>query len=209
MTILIPDTCSLINLREVYIGRTHIINVLDNLFEVEVSTEIPIELKRNRRKLGVYYQEISGFVRRSRQRFYRQQDYENVLFNQFSPGGNASKNRGERLNCALALYRVRRRISGQIVMLTDDGHAHRGLVGWYEERFKTTTTWRSLDLLLYIYLLEFPKWPLGQAQISIRTVNVNIGGDHAETYKRLQTYLRYLQELHHMLGLMPRTRGVQ
>lgn len=94
-------------------------------------------------------------------------------------------------------------------MLTDDGYARRGLVEWYEKHFKTTTTWHSLDLLLYIYLLEFPKWPLGQAQISLQTVNANIGGKHAEMLQRLQAYRRYLQELHDMLRLMPKIRGAQ
>ena len=34
--------------------------------------------------------------------------------------------------------------------------AHRGLIGWYESRFKTTKTWTSLELLLHIYLVMFP-----------------------------------------------------
>lgn len=209
MNILIPDTCSLINLQGAYVGKTHIIDMLDNLFEVEVSTEIPVEVRRCRLKFGVYRQEILKFVRQSRRRFYRQRDYENILFNQFSPGGNDSRNRGERLNCALALYQVRRRISGQVILLTDDRNALRGLVGWYEKRFKTATIWLSLDLLLYIYLLEFPKWPLVQAQVSLRTVNANMGGNQVEMVKRLRAYRRYLQELHDMLRLMPKVRGVR
>ena len=48
MNILIPDTSSLINIHEVYVGRVYITNVLDQLFNVQVSREIPHEIRRNR-----------------------------------------------------------------------------------------------------------------------------------------------------------------
>ena len=41
MDILIPDTSSLINIHKIYVGRTHIIDVLNQLFSVQVSREIP------------------------------------------------------------------------------------------------------------------------------------------------------------------------
>ena len=37
MDILIPDTSSLINIHEVYVGRSHIVDVLNQLFTVQVS----------------------------------------------------------------------------------------------------------------------------------------------------------------------------
>ena len=52
MVILIPDTASLINMHEVYVGQNHIIDVLNQLFNVQVSREIPHEIRRNKSKLG-------------------------------------------------------------------------------------------------------------------------------------------------------------
>ena len=129
MNILIPDTSSLINIHEVYVGRVHITNVLDQLFNVQVSREIPHEIRRNRNKLGNYDKPMLQFVRQARRYFPYEQDYEHLIFNQFSPNGDPGKNRGERYNCALALYLVRRRYTGHVIMLTDDMKAHRGLVG--------------------------------------------------------------------------------
>ena len=146
MDILIPDTSSLINIHEVYVGQIHIIDVLNQIFNVQVSREIPHEIRRRRDKLGCYGKPMLQFVRQARRYFPHEQDYEDLIFNKFSPNGNPCNNRGERYNCALALYLVRRRYAGQVIMLTDDMKAHRGLIDWCENRFKTTKTWTSLGI---------------------------------------------------------------
>ena len=207
MNILIPDTSSLINIHEVYVRRVHITNVLDRLFNVQVSREIPHEIRRNRNKLGNYDKLMLQFVRQARRYFPYEQDYEDLIFNEFSPNGNPCNNRGERYNCALALYLVRRRYAGQVIMLTDDMKAHRGLVGWYESRFKTTKTWTSLELLLHIYLVMFPKWPYAQADSALRRVHSHVFGKRTETpvepMNRLSKYLDYLKQLDNMLKALP------
>ena len=146
------------------------------------------------------------FVRQARRYFPYEQDYGDLIFNQFSPDADPSKNRGERYNCALALYLVRRRYTGQIIMLTDDMKAHRGLIGWYESRFKITKNWTSLELLLHIYLVMFPKWPYAQVELSLQQVNVHIAGTRVEMTKRLREYRRYLMQLHAMLKGLPSVR---
>ena len=196
MDILIPDTSSLINIHEVYVGRSHIVDVLNQLFSVQVSREIPHEIRRNRSKLGDHHKPMLQFVRQARRYFPYEQDYGDLIFNQFSPDADPSKNRGERYNCALALYLVRRRYTGQawsslelllhIIMLTDDMKAHRGLINWHESRFKITKTWTSLELLLHIYLVMFPKWPYAQVELSLQQVNVHIAGTRVEMTKRLR-----------------------
>ena len=203
MDILIPDTSSLINIHEVYVGQTHIIDVLNQLFNVQVSREIPHEIRRNRNKLGNYDKPMLQFVRQARRYFPYEQDYENLIFNQFSPDADPSKNRGERYNCALALYLVRRRYTGQVIMLTDDMKTHRGLMNWYEDRFKTTKTWTSLELLLHIYLFMFPKWPYPQVELALQQVNAHVAGTRVEMTKRLREYRRYLMQLHAMLKALP------
>lgn len=204
MTILIPDTSSLLNLHDIHIGVEHVTEVLDMLFDVRVSTEIPNEIRRNRATVGAYDAQLLGFVRQARRRFYRQQDYDNTLLNSFAPLGNPNSNRGERYNSCLALYIVRKRLEGQVIMLIDDMRAHRGLIAWYEERIKATITWSSLELLLYLYFIMYPRWPTAQANSAMRTVNARMGGlNHVQ---RLMNSTRYLQDLSAMLINLPRVR---
>ena len=203
MNILIPDTSSLINIREVYIEQIHIIDVLNQLFNVQVSREIPHEIRRNKSRLGNYDKLMLQFVRQTRRYFPHEQDYEDLIFNKFSPNGNPSKNRGERCNCALALYLVQKRHAGQIIMLTDDMRAQRGLIDWYEKHFKATRTWSSLDLILHIYLVMFPKWPYVWADSALRRVHPQVVETQTKTamemIERLHKYLDYLKELDSML----------
>ena len=203
MDILIPDTSSLINIREVYVGQTHIIDVLNQLFNVQVSREIPHEIRRHREELEDYDKQMLQFVRQARRYFYRDWDYEKILFDQFAPNGNPCKNRGERYNCALALWLVRRRYSGQVIMLTDDMNARRGFIGWYERHFKTVKTWTSLDLLMHIYLVMFPKWSYVQAYSALKRVNPNVAGTREVITNRLSKYRDYLKLLDSMLKDMP------
>ena len=95
MDILIPDTSSLINIHKIYVGRTHIIDVLNQLFSVQVSREIPHEIRRNRSKLGDHHKPMLHFVRQARRYFPYEQDYENLIFNRFSPTDDPNRNRGE------------------------------------------------------------------------------------------------------------------
>ena len=226
MDILIPDTSSLINIHEVYVGQIHIIDVLNQFFNVQVSREIPHEIRRGRDKLGDYDKRMLQFVRQARRYFPNEQNYEDLIFNKFSPNGNPSKNRGERYNCALALYLVRTQQANQVILLTDDMKAHRGLINWYESRFKTTKTWTSLDLLMHIYLVVFPKWSYDRAESTLRDVNALIGPEKKieveemeemeeeeveevedmkkkKMTKRLRKYRRYLIQLHDMLKTLP------
>lgn len=206
MDILIPDTSSLINIHEVYVGQTHIIDVLNQLFYVQVSREIPHEIRREKNKLGDYDKQMLQFVRQARRYFPHERDYEDLLFNRFSPTDDPNRNRGERYNCALALYLVRKRYTGQVIMLTDDMKARRGLINWYENRFKTTKTWTSLELLLHIYLFMFPKWPYPQVELALQQVNAHVAGTRVEMTKRLREYRRYLMQLHTMLKGLPSVR---
>ncbi len=207
MDILIPDTSALINIRDVYIGETHIVDVLTQQFNVQVSREIPHEVRRHKDKLNSNAEQILQFVRQARRYFHREQVYENLIFTE-SPAGNPKCNRGERQNCALALYQVRRQYTGQVIMLTDDMNACRGLIAWYEERFKTMRTWSSLDLLMHLYLVLFPRWSYVLTEAALKTVNSRIGGKQAEMMKRLRNHLGYLEELNGMLRTLPRVKKV-
>ena len=209
MDILIPDTSSLINIHDVYVRGTHITKVLNQLFNVQVPREIPHEIRHERNKLGNYGKPMLQFVRQARRYFPHEQDYENLIFNQFSPTDDPTRNRGERYNCALALYLVRRRYTGQVIMLTDDMKAHRGLLDWYESRFKTTKVWTSLELLLHIYLVMFPKWPYNHAELALREVNPHLAGTQVEMTKRLREHRRYLMQLHIMLKALPSVRKMR
>ena len=207
MDILIPDTSALINIHDVYVGQMHIIDVLAQQFDVQVSREIPHEVRRHKSKLDSDAERMLQFVRQARRYFHREQDYEDLIFNE-SPAGNSECNRGERQNCALALYQVRRQYTGQVIMLTDDMKACRGLIAWYEKRFKTMRTWSSLDLVMHLYLVLFPRWKYVLAESALRTVNPRMGGKREEITTRLLNHIGYLEELNDMLSALPRVRKV-
>lgn len=206
MDILIPDTSALINIHDVYVGQTHIIDVLAQQFDVQVSREIPHEVRRHKSKLDSDAERMLQFVRQARRYFHREQDYENLIFTR-SQAGNSARNRGERQNYALALYQARRH-ERQVIMLVDDMKARRGLIAWYEKRFKTTQTWSSLELLMHLYLVTFPKWPYARAESALRTVNPRMGGKREEITTRLLNHIGYLEELNDMLSALPRMRKV-
>ena len=209
MDILTPDTSSLINIHEVYVGGSHITDVLKQLFHVQVSREIPHEIRQSRKRLGSYDKLMLQFVRQARRYFPYEQDYANLIFNRFSPTADPNRNRGERYNCALALYLGRKRYTGQVIMLTDDMKAHRGLINWYESRFQITKTWTSLKLLLHIYLVMFPKWPYNRAELALRQVNPYLAGTQVEMTNRLREYRRYLEQLHIMLKALPSVKKMR
>ncbi|MDE0424961.1 MAG: hypothetical protein OXN25_08850 [Candidatus Poribacteria bacterium] len=149
------------------------------------------------------------FVRQARRYFHRERDYEKILFDQFAPSGNPCKNQGERYNCALTLWLVRRQYAGQVIMLTDDMNARRGFIDWYERHFKTAETWTSLDLLMHIYLVMFPKWSYVQAYSALRHVNPNVAGTREEITKRLSKYRGCLKLLDSMLKNMPSVKKMR
>jgi hypothetical protein len=207
MSTIIPDASSLINLSDVHVGRIHISDLLTKLFTVQVPTEIVTEIRRHRNLLTSYDSEILGLGIASRTRFHRQAESETALRNAFAPAANPRLNRGERFMCALGLYLIRKRITGHVILLTDDLAAHRGFIGWFEEHFRITKTWTSLDLVLYVYAITYPQWTMAQASITLRTINARMGGPNAMVVmKRLLTYRRLLQKSDAMLAALPKPR---
>jgi hypothetical protein len=207
MSTIIPDTSSLINLCDIYVGRIHITDLLRRLFTIQLPTEIQTELRRHRRQLSSYDSEILAFGDSSRIRFHRQSESETIIRNAFAPLANPRRNRGERFMCALALYQTRKRITGHVILLTDDLSAHRGFVGWFEDRFRITKTWSSLDLVLYIYASIYPQWTMAQATVTLGTINARMNGPNANVVmKRLLTYRRFLRESDAILAALPRPR---
>ena len=93
-------------LRDMYVGQTHIIDVLAQQFDVQVSREIPHEVRRHKSKLDSDAERMLQFVRQARRYFHREQVYENLIFTHFLPKGNPTINRGERQNYALALCAI-------------------------------------------------------------------------------------------------------
>src|ERR1700682_2261009 len=136
MSTLIPDASALINLSDVHVGHMHITSILTKLFSVEVPTEIQREIRRHRKQLSSFESEILAFGEKSKRRFHRQSENETVIRKAFAPGANPKFNRGERFMCTLGLYLTRKRITGHIILLTDDLAAQRGFVGWFEDHFR-------------------------------------------------------------------------
>jgi len=153
-----------------------------------------------------YDSEILAFGLNCRRRFHQQSASETVLRNAFASGANPKLNRGERFMCTLGLYLTRKRITGHVILLTDDLSAHRGFVGWFEEHFRITKTWSSLDLMLYVYASTYPQWTMAQANVTLKTINARMGGPNAQVVNRLLTYRRFLKESDAMLAALPKPR---
>lgn len=205
MTILIPDTSALINIQDVYVMAYHITDVLDKIFDIKISSEVSREF-RYLRSAGSEERRIRQFISRNKRPFYREKHYESTLRSHLMPGSAPSRNSGERYNCCLALYEVRRRVTGCAILLCDDGKATRGLIRLFEEYSRAATSWTSLDLLINIYLVTYPRWSLKQARGAMRTVNARIGGISSEAIKRLSQYNKRLEKLDMLLADLP---GVQ
>lgn len=205
MTLLVSDTSALINLCEVYVGHTHITTVLNRLFEGYVSTEIPVEVRRNRQDCTSHYREVIRYVRQSRRRFHRQEEYEQLLTQRFLAAANPLRHRGERYNCALAVYEMRKQKGKHVILLTDDDNARNGLIKQFDERFKITTVWSSFDLIQHVYFAVHPEWPLAQAGQMLRLVNAQIPAKNAQ--QRLVYINQRMREVDALLRAMPTVRG--
>jgi hypothetical protein len=207
---LIVDTCSIINLVDLEVGNDTLVDILDKYFDVFVSSEIVSELHRHRLELGMSRNKILKFVRKARRQFHGQDVYEDTLFHAFTNGsGNSQKNRGERLNYALALYHGRKLLISQAIMLTDDARLKRGLGAWFDKRFKVIRIWTSLDFILHVYFIYNRRWQKSAAREALRTVNALMGGKQAEAAQRIIDYRKMLDEVDSLLARLPGVRGVQ
>jgi hypothetical protein len=195
MATLLFDTCSIIHLHDIYVRRRHITYTLEHDFEAVITTDAFTELRRHKGLLFAYESKILRFFERRKRTFHKQRRYEDSLRNQFAPAANPNKNRGERLSYAFCLHRARMNTENVIVFLTDDFNARRGFGSWFDRRFPVTHSWNSLDLILYIYLLQDRKWTLGDAASALRTVNARIGGTPSEAVTRFMEYRKRLTEL--------------
>lgn len=69
-----------------------------------------------------------------------------------------------------------------------------------------TTVWTSLDLLVYIHTVVFPKYPFAQTDSDLRKVNARMGGVQAEATQRLQKYRRYISDSNTLLRVLPQPK---
>lgn len=195
LLVCIPDTNSLIHLRDVEIsGRDARLWLWDE-FEVRVSSTIPQEAARHpnlmrgqlKRKLARSAVSPAFDLARMEQSF-------------LTPLGisfESESDLGERDNCSVALQMVIQNNARQVIFLTDELRIVRNRGGFVKQLFEAYPigmVWNSLDFLLYLYLRQW-RFSYGEAKNAVRTVNARIGGPQDQVVNRLVTYTQHLQSI--------------
>jgi len=191
--ICIPDTNTLIHLRDVEIAGRNARLWLWDEFEVRVGGVIPQEAARHpnlmqgqlRKKL-----EHSVIVLK-----LQQDRMEQGFLGPLGMSLSQTNDMGERQNCSVALQLVIQNGARQVIFLTDElriVYPETGFVKQLFDSYPLGWLWNSLDFLLYLYLRQ-RRFTYEEAENAVRTVNARIGGKQTVAIDRLKTYIQRLQ----------------
>ena len=195
LLVCVPDTNSLIHLREVEIaGRDARLWLWDE-FEVRVGSTIPQEAAR-------HPDLMRGQLKRKLERSVVSPAFDlNRIEQSFlTPLGisvEAENDMGERDNCSVALQLIIQNNARQVIFLTDELRIVRDQGGFVKQLFDAYPIgllWNSLDFLVYLYLRQW-RFRYSEAESAVRTVNARIGGPQDQVANRLVTYTQHLQSI--------------
>jgi hypothetical protein len=195
LLVCVPDTNSLIHLRDVEIsGRDARLWLWDE-FEVRVGPTIPQEAAR-------HHDLMRGQLKRKLERSVVPPafDLDRIEQSFLAPLGisfETEDDLGERNNYSVALQLVVQNNARQIIFLTDELRVVRergGFVKLLFDAYPIGMLWNSLDFLLYLYLRQ-RRFGYSEAESAVRTVNARIGGPQDQVANRLVTYTQHLQSI--------------
>lgn len=203
----IPDTNSLIHLRDVEIRGKDARLCLWDEFEVQISSTIQDEANRHQDLLKG---QLKGKIRKSIAPITHRDSTEQAIWDPLQRTfQNTEADLGERDNVLLAFQLIVQGKARQVIFLTDELKITRrhlgGPSGFIRHLFDTYPlglVWNSLDFLAYMYL-RHKQFPLEKAENAIRTVNARIGGKQEETIKRLTHYIRSVKGLEKTRSRIP------
>jgi len=191
--ICVPDTSSLIHLRDVEIAGRNARLWLWDEFEVHIGDAIRVEAARHadlmrgqlKRKL------LRSVMSLQPDKDRMEQGFMEPLNIYLGPLDDL----GERDNCSVALQSVIRNKACQVIFLIDELRIMRTRTGFVKSLFDCYPiglVWNSLDFLLYLYL-RHKRFLYILAENAVRTVNARIGGQPEVMEQRLSTYIRQLR----------------
>ena len=169
------DTCSIINLDEIILGREDILRYVRCDFDVHVSEVVPIEFVRHRSKM--HSREASYWERFLNTRIQRNEilcSDEDALshFHCSPPVFGGTDNAGEYANARLAMELLMTRKAGQVIFVTDDEKACNAFLRRLCESFPGIILWTSLDVVFYVsgVLMMRGKIGVGEVEDALRDV---------------------------------------
>ena len=189
----VPDTSSLIYLRDIEIvGRNARLWLWDE-FDVRVGSTIMQETARHPDLMqGQLKKKLQRSVMSLRLHQYKmEQGFMEPLDISLGPLDDL----GERSNCSVALTSVIRNETRQVIFLIDELRIMRpdtGFVKCLFDCYPIGLVWNSLDFLLYLYLRHM-RFPYRAAENAIQIVNTRIGGSRETIENRLSMYVRHLR----------------
>lgn len=149
----VVDTCSIINLDEITLGRKDVLRYIRCDFDVQFSSIIADEFARHNDKVhsteASYW---SSFLNsRSRDAVKLHDDAAALsVFHTTAPVFGGSNNAGEYGNARLAMELLMSRSVGQVIFVSDDEKARRAFLASLCQSFPGVTLWTSLDVIFYV-----------------------------------------------------------
>ena len=212
----IPDTNSLIHMRDIDVVNKKLWLWLWEEFDVQLSEAICNELHdhpdlndtgmENRCKKSVW-----SF----RGKESKLKKLEEAFVQNFDIKLNGRKNRGECHNCCVALDAVLSGTYRQVIFLTDElkttDPTRDGSLFRVFDNFRIGEIWSSLDFVLYLFARHRNRFRLQIAKAALKDINGRIGGrtKNDAPEKRLVCYSSKLKKINETLSPLPPYREIR
>lgn len=171
----ILDTCSIINLDNIELGRKDILYYMRRFFDVRVCQTIRKELQQHRNLVSS--REITYWMGFLNKRTYSPRtliDDQTIIgpFYSDPPTTFDVRNKGEHGNARVALELLLTKTIGHAVFVTDDEKACNGFLKPMQQAFPGINLWTSVDVILYVgaVLLKDRKTVFGDVEAALRDV---------------------------------------
>lgn len=207
LTICVPDTNSLIHLRNVIVMNRDACLWLWDEFEIKVAEKIRDEIRdKNAHNPALKVGSIDGKLTKSITGLdFNLELMEKCFLEKFAIEFKPDRDLGERNNSQVALQLIVKGNAQNVIFLTDELKCVRkneGFVWKIFESYPIGTIWNSLDFLLYLYF-RHKRFLYDQALDAIRNVNQKIGGKDAEIQNRLVKYSKSLKLIQEAKAKLP------
>lgn len=176
-TVCVVDTCSIIYLDGIHLGRNSILKYLRTDFNVFVSDSIKRELIKHRAKLNS--REATYWHRFLSNKVYRPEVITDDLkclgpFYDSIPHSFGEKGAGERDNSKVSIELLLTKKAGHVVFITDDIKAQNAFLSSIENVFPGIKLWTSKDVIYYLggILLKEKKVIYNDVWGALRDVNI-------------------------------------
>ncbi|RKU24488.1 hypothetical protein C6499_16865 [Candidatus Poribacteria bacterium] len=201
----IPDTNSLIHMRDIEVINDDLRLWLWKEFDVKLSKTICDEIQSHQ---ILAKGNIQKQCNRSKWSFQVPIDkLEKAFLQSFYPNLDNRGDRGERHNCCVALEAVLSGKYRQVIFLTDElkttDSKQDGFLFQVFDTFRIGKIWSSLDFVLYLFTRHWNRFRFQIAEGVLRDINSRLGGQRGIPTKRFECYHSKLKEINKTLSQLP------